>query len=231
MPTVAILGRPNVGKSTLFNRLCGLRVALVDPTPGVTRDRRSGLAKLGDLEFDVIDTAGLDDAEAGTMEASMQQQTERALLAADVVLLMIDARIGLTPMDRYFSDWLHKAPVLIIPYPDALSAHARPGRPMDPRHRPRRHSHPERRRTPAAGRRRRSQRTRPRQVRRAHLAMAGRIGRYHRPAASSPRRIVRLDDGTLHDGRLLAFIIAMITVSYQSLKAASANPVDSLQNE
>ena len=77
MPTVAILGRPNVGKSTLFNRLCGLRVALVDPTPGVTRDRRSGLAKLGDLEFDVIDTAGLDDAEAGTMEASMQQQTER----------------------------------------------------------------------------------------------------------------------------------------------------------
>ena len=114
MPTVAILGRPNVGKSTLFNRLCGLRVALVDPTPGVTRDRRSGLAKLGDLEFDVIDTAGLDDAEAGTMEASMQQQTERALSAADVVLLMIDARIGLTPMDRYFSDWLRKAPVPII---------------------------------------------------------------------------------------------------------------------
>ncbi len=114
MPTVAILGRPNVGKSTLFNRLCGLRVALVDATPGVTRDRRSGLAKLGDLEFDVIDTAGLDDAEAGTMEASMQQQTERALSAADVVLLMIDARIGLTPMDRYFSDWLRKAPVPVI---------------------------------------------------------------------------------------------------------------------
>jgi GTP-binding protein len=114
MPTVAILGRPNVGKSTLFNRLCGLRVALVDPTPGVTRDRRTGLAKLGDLTFDVIDTAGLDDAEAGTVEASMQQQTERALAAADLVLLMIDARIGLTPMDRYFSDWLRKAPVPII---------------------------------------------------------------------------------------------------------------------
>ena len=114
MPTVAILGRPDVGKSTLFNRLCGLRVALVDSKPGVTRDRRSGLAKLGDLEFDVIDTAGLDDAEAGTMEASMQQQTERALSAADVVLLMIDARIGLTPMDRYFSDWLRKAPIPII---------------------------------------------------------------------------------------------------------------------
>lgn len=114
MPTVAILGRPNVGKSTLFNRLCGLRVALVDPTPGVTRDRRAGAAKLGDLQFNVIDTAGLDDAEAGTMEASMQQQTERALSAADVVLLMIDSRIGLTPMDRYFSDWLRKAPVPII---------------------------------------------------------------------------------------------------------------------
>ena len=114
MPTVAILGRPNVGKSTLFNRLCGLRVALVDPTPGVTRDRRSGSAKLGDLEFDVIDTAGLDEAEAGTVEASMQQQTERALLAADVVLLLIDARIGLTPMDRHFSDWLRKSPVPIL---------------------------------------------------------------------------------------------------------------------
>jgi len=114
MPTVAILGRPNVGKSTLFNRLCGQRVALVDPTPGVTRDRRSGLAKLGDLEFDVIDTAGLDDAEAGTMEASMQQQTERAVQAADVVLLMIDARTGLTPMDRHFSDRLRKAPVPVI---------------------------------------------------------------------------------------------------------------------
>jgi len=114
MPTVAILGRPNVGKSTLFNRLCGLRVALVDPTPGVTRDRRSGSAKLGDLKFDVIDTAGLDDAEAGTVEASMQLQTERALSSADVVLLMIDARIGLTPMDRYFSNWLRKSPVPIL---------------------------------------------------------------------------------------------------------------------
>jgi GTP-binding protein len=114
MPSVAIVGRPNVGKSTLFNRLCGLRVALVDPTPGVTRDRRSGVAKLGDLEFDIIDTAGLDEAEAGTMEASMQQQTERALLGADVILLMIDARIGLTPMDRHFADTLRKSPVPIL---------------------------------------------------------------------------------------------------------------------
>lgn len=111
---VAILGRPNVGKSTLFNRLCGLRIALVDPTPGVTRDRRSGEAALGDLRFDVIDTAGLDDAEAGTIEASMQAQTERALSEADVGLMLIDARAGITPMDRHFTDWLRKSSVPII---------------------------------------------------------------------------------------------------------------------
>jgi len=114
MPTVAILGRPNVGKSTLFNRLCGLRAALVDPTPGVTRDRRVGKASLGDLEFDVIDTAGLDEAAPGTMEASMQQQTERALSGADAVLLMIDARAGLTPMDRHFADRLRRIHLPII---------------------------------------------------------------------------------------------------------------------
>jgi len=114
MPIVAILGRPNVGKSTLFNRLCGLRAALVDPTPGVTRDRRVGKASLGDLEFDVIDTAGLDEAAPGTMEASMQQQTERALSGADAVLLMIDARAGLTPMDRHFADRLRRIHLPII---------------------------------------------------------------------------------------------------------------------
>ena len=112
--TVAILGRPNVGKSTLFNRLCGLRIALVDPTPGVTRDRRSGNATLGDLRFEVIDTAGLDDAETGTIEASMQSQTERALADADVGLMLIDARAGVTPMDRHFTDWLRKSSVPII---------------------------------------------------------------------------------------------------------------------
>jgi len=112
--TVAILGRPNVGKSTLFNRLCGLRIALVDPTPGVTRDRRSGDAALGDLRFEVIDTAGLDDAETGTVEASMQAQTERALADADVGLMLIDARTGVTPMDRFFTDWLRKSSVPII---------------------------------------------------------------------------------------------------------------------
>jgi GTP-binding protein len=112
--TVAILGRPNVGKSTLFNRLCGLRIALVDPTPGVTRDRRSGQASLGDLSFEIIDTAGLDEADGGTMEASMQAQTERALSDADVGLMLIDARSGITPMDRYFADWLRKASIPII---------------------------------------------------------------------------------------------------------------------
>lgn len=112
--TVAILGRPNVGKSTLFNRLCGLRIALVDPTPGVTRDRRSGDAALGDLRFEVIDTAGLDDAETGTVQASMQAQTERALADADVGLMVIDARVGITPMDRHFTDWLRKSSVPIV---------------------------------------------------------------------------------------------------------------------
>src|SRR5690606_30429092 len=112
--TVAILGRPNVGKSTLFNRLCGTRAALVDPTPGVTRDRRVGQAKLGDLRFTVVDTAGLDDAVAGTMEAGMQAQTARAVAEADVGLLLIDARAGVTPVDRHFADWLRKAPIPII---------------------------------------------------------------------------------------------------------------------
>jgi len=112
--TVAILGRPNVGKSTLFNRLCGVRAALVDPTPGVTRDRRTGQAKLGDLRFAVIDTAGLEDAESGTLEAAMQAQTRRALDEADVGLLLIDARAGITPIDRYVADVLRKAPIPIL---------------------------------------------------------------------------------------------------------------------
>ena len=93
--TVAILGRPNVGKSTLFNRLCGGRQALVHATPGVTRDRREGQARLGDLGFTVIDTAGLDEA-GDELVASMQVQTDRALAGADAALLVFDARIGVT---------------------------------------------------------------------------------------------------------------------------------------
>ena len=104
--TVAILGRPNVGKSTLFNRLVGKRLALVDDTPGVTRDRREGEAKLGGLPFHVIDTAGLEDATDDSLESRMRQQTELALEDADVVLLLIDARAGVTPMDEHFAGWV-----------------------------------------------------------------------------------------------------------------------------
>jgi GTPase len=114
--TVAIIGRPNVGKSTLFNRLVGQRLALVDDTPGVTRDRREGEAALGDLRFRVIDTAGLDDAEEGSLGARMQAQTERALDAADVALFLIDARSGVTPLDRHFADLLRRrhTPVVLV---------------------------------------------------------------------------------------------------------------------
>ncbi len=113
--TVAIVGRPNVGKSTLFNRLVGRRAAIVDPTPGVTRDRREGEARLADLRFRVIDTAGLEDAAAATLEAAMRAQTERALADADVALFVIDARAGLTPLDRHFAAWLrrHHAKVIL----------------------------------------------------------------------------------------------------------------------
>jgi GTPase len=114
--TVAIIGRPNTGKSTLFNRLVGHRLALVDDTPGVTRDRREGEAALGDLRFRVIDTAGLDEAEPGSLGARMQEQTARALEEADVALLVIDARTGVTPVDRHFADWLRrgKTPVVLV---------------------------------------------------------------------------------------------------------------------
>ncbi len=111
---IAILGRPNVGKSTLFNRLCGVRVALVDPTPGVTRDRRFGAARLGDLRFGIIDTAGLEEAASDTLEAGMQRQTDMALDQADGVLLLIDARAGITPLDRHFADRLRRATVPVI---------------------------------------------------------------------------------------------------------------------
>jgi GTP-binding protein len=114
--TVAIVGRPNVGKSTLFNRLVGQKLALVDDTPGVTRDRREGEAALADLRFRVIDTAGLDEAEPGSLGARMQEQTERALADADVVLFVIDAREGVTPIDRHFASVLRRAdkPVVLV---------------------------------------------------------------------------------------------------------------------
>jgi GTPase len=106
--TVAIVGRPNVGKSTLFNRLVGRRMALVDDTPGLTRDWRSGEGQLGHLSFNVIDTAGLEEAAPKSLESRMRQQTERAVARADVVLFLVDARAGLTALDEHFARWLRK---------------------------------------------------------------------------------------------------------------------------
>lgn len=114
--TVAIIGRPNVGKSTLFNRLVGKRLALVDNTPGVTRDRREGTGQIGDLSFNVIDTAGLEEAFDDSLEARMRQQTELAIEDADVALLLIDARAGVTPLDAYFANWVRRegTPIVLV---------------------------------------------------------------------------------------------------------------------
>jgi GTPase len=106
--TVTILGRPNVGKSTLFNRLVGRKIALVDDQPGVTRDRREGLASIGDLSFRIFDTAGLDDAKKETLEARMSEQSVTAVQEADLVLFVIDARVGITPIDRQFAEKVRK---------------------------------------------------------------------------------------------------------------------------
>src|SRR5687767_12180805 len=102
--TIAIVGRPNVGKSTLFNRLVGRRLALVDDIPGVTRDRREAEAAIGDLSFRAIDTAGLEEAAPASLETRMRRQTEAAIADADLVLFLIDARAGVTPADEHFAD-------------------------------------------------------------------------------------------------------------------------------
>lgn len=107
--TVAIVGRPNVGKSTLFNRLVGRRVALVDDQPGVTRDRREGEARLGDLDFTVIDTAGFEQAGAETLPGRMRAQTETAIEQADAVFFVMDARAGVLPDDRAFAALVRKS--------------------------------------------------------------------------------------------------------------------------
>jgi GTP-binding protein len=115
-PRIVILGRPNVGKSTLFNRLVGKKLALVDDQPGVTRDRREGRGQLFDLEFTVIDTAGLEEAEVGSLSDRMRHQSRAALEGATAALFVTDGRTGLTEADRHFARWLRQeAPVPIIP--------------------------------------------------------------------------------------------------------------------
>ncbi|QRM56351.1 ribosome biogenesis GTPase Der [Sinorhizobium sp. BG8] len=114
--TVAIVGRPNVGKSTLFNRLVGKKLALVDDTPGVTRDRRPGDAKLVDLRFRIIDTAGLEEAGPETLQGRMRAQTEAAIDEADLSLFIVDAKMGLTPVDQALAEMLRKRgkPVVLV---------------------------------------------------------------------------------------------------------------------
>jgi GTP-binding protein len=112
--TLAIIGRPNVGKSTLFNRLVGRRLALVDNQPGVTRDLREGAAHLGDLDFTVIDTAGLEEIDDDSLPGRMRKLTERAVDMADLCLFLIDARAGVTPSDQFFADILRRRGVSVI---------------------------------------------------------------------------------------------------------------------
>jgi GTPase len=114
LPTVAIIGRPNVGKSTLFNRLVGRRIALVDDLPGVTRDRREGEARLFDLTFRVMDTAGFEDEDAASLPGRMRAQTEAAVREADAALFLIDAREGLTSLDEEIGRWLRRGDTPVV---------------------------------------------------------------------------------------------------------------------
>ena len=116
LPIVAIIGRPNVGKSTLFNRLVGKKLALVDDLPGVTRDRREGEASLLGLDFRIVDTAGFEEEDPQSLPGRMRAQTEAAVATADVALFMIDARAGIVPLDSEIARWLRSGntPVVLV---------------------------------------------------------------------------------------------------------------------
>jgi len=127
LPTVAIVGRPNVGKSTLFNRLVGKKLALVDDQPGVTRDRREGEAHLLGLDFTIIDTAGYEDEDPQTLPGRMRMQTQAAVANCDVALFLIDARAGITPLDEEIARWLRESPAPVV-----LVANKAEGKAADP---------------------------------------------------------------------------------------------------
>src|SRR3546814_9828831 len=130
--TIAIVGRPNVGKSTLFNRLVGKRLALVDDQPGVTRDRREGDARLLGREFLIVDTAGFEDQDAATLPGRMRVQTEKAVREADAALFMIDARAGVTPLEADIARWLRSEDtqlILVVNKAEGKQGEAEIGRP------------------------------------------------------------------------------------------------------
>ena len=116
LPTVAIVGRPNVGKSTLFNRLAGKRLALVHDLPGMTRDWREASAKLGDLRFKIVDTAGFDKPDVDELTGKMLEQTKHAIEKSDIIIFVMDARDGMTPLDKHYSDLVRRAskPIILI---------------------------------------------------------------------------------------------------------------------
>jgi GTP-binding protein len=123
-PEVIIIGRPNVGKSTLFNRLVGKKIALVDDQPGVTRDRRMGDASLAGLEFTVVDTAGWEDDDAETLPGRMRKQTEVSVEGADAALFVIDARAGITPLDEEIARWLRTQEIPVVAVANKAEGHA-----------------------------------------------------------------------------------------------------------
>ena len=124
MLRIAIVGRPNVGKSTLFNRLAGRKLALTDDRPGVTRDRRVASGRLGDLDLELVDTAGFEDVEGESLEARMRRQTEKALGAADVILFVIDARTGVTPLDETLASLLRRRNAKVVLVANKAEGHA-----------------------------------------------------------------------------------------------------------